>query len=68
MDQPALRISLVASGLRFINLPANYNFRANFDQVITGHVKLLHAHGKLAEVAKTINVDLGIRLYRTTPV
>jgi hypothetical protein len=67
MDQAALRSALAHSTLRAVSLPANYNFRANFPQSIKGPVKILHAHGELGEIAKSINVNLGTRFYQPDP-
>jgi hypothetical protein len=63
MDQAAFRSALVHSRLRIAPLPANYNFRANVPQGITGVVKILHAHGELATIAGYINGARGIRTY-----
>jgi len=67
MDQAALRSALVHSRLRIATLPNNYNFRALLAQSVTGHVKILHAHGELGRIARTINASLGIRLYTPRP-
>ncbi len=63
MDQASLRSSLVHSGLRIASLPNNYNFRANIAQVVARNVKILHAHGDLPAIARTINATSGIRTY-----
>jgi hypothetical protein len=63
MDQASLRSSLVHSGLRIASLPNNYNFRANIPQVVARKVKILHAHGDLPTIARTINDTAGIRAY-----
>ncbi|MDP9138747.1 MAG: hypothetical protein M3N38_11320 [Pseudomonadota bacterium] len=67
MDQAALRSAVVTSSLRSITLPVNYNFRANFAQSIKGPVKVLHAHGELYEIAKSINETLKTRFYQPDP-
>ncbi len=63
MDQASLRAALVHSKLRIATLPNNYNFRANLPQIVTRSVKILHAHGDLPEIAKTINASTAIRPY-----
>lgn len=67
LDQAALRSALATSSLRPMSLPVNYNFRANFAQSIKGPVKVLHAHGELHEIAKTINDNLKTRFYQPDP-
>lgn len=63
MDQAAFRSAVVHSDLRIATLPNNYNLRANVPQVITGDVKILHAHGELTDIARTINAGDPIRVY-----
>lgn len=67
MDQAALRSALVNSSLRPTSLPVNYNFRANFAQSVRGEVKVLHAHGELHEIGRTINDNLKNRFYQPDP-
>jgi hypothetical protein len=64
MDQVALRVALVKSGLRVATLPNNYNFRANIVQSAAKVVKILHCHGELEEIAKIINQRTTIRGYQ----
>ena len=67
MDQAALRSALVHSRLRVATVPNNYNFRALLAQTVTGRVKILHAHGELQRISRTINASTGIRLYTPRP-
>lgn len=67
MDQASLRSALVHSSLRVASLPNNYNFRANIPQVVARKVKILHAHGDLPAIARTINRTPAIRTYTPDP-
>jgi hypothetical protein len=67
LDQAALRAALVRSGLRIATLPNNYNFRALLPQSVAGEVKILHAHGELKRIGRTINESKAIRLYVPKP-
>ncbi|HVY19598.1 MAG TPA: hypothetical protein VHA70_05905 [Bauldia sp.] len=67
LDQPALRVALVRSGLRIATLPNNYNFRALVPQNVAGMVKILHAHGELKRIGATINASQGMRLFVPKP-
>jgi hypothetical protein len=64
MDQAAFRSVLVHSKLRVATLPNNWNFRAEKTQYVTGPVCILHAHGDLTAIARTINEERGHRLYQ----
>ena len=63
MDQAAFRSAMVMSDLRIATLPNNYNFRAHVSQGVAGTVKILHAHGDLKAIARTINANLQMRAY-----
>lgn len=63
MDQAAFRSALATSDLRIATLPNNYNFRAHVSQGVAGIVKILHAHGDLPAIARTINVNPQMRAY-----
>ncbi|MEJ0012501.1 MAG: hypothetical protein WDM94_07730 [Bauldia sp.] len=67
LDQPALRVALVRSGLRIATLPNNYNLRALVPQNVAGEVKILHAHGELKRIGATINASKGMRLFVPRP-
>ncbi len=64
MDQPSFRSAVATSRLRIATLANIYNFRANIEQVIRGNVRILHAHGDLPAIAKTINATPALRHYR----
>jgi hypothetical protein len=63
LDQASLRSAIVASDLRVATLPNIYNFRANVQQTVRGKVRILHAHGDLQAIAKTINATSALRHY-----
>jgi hypothetical protein len=63
MDQPAFRSAVAASKLRIATLANIYNIRANVEQVIRGNVRILHVHGDLPAIAKTINTTPALRHY-----
>ena len=63
MDQPAFRSAVAASGMRIATLANIYNIRANVEQVLRGYVRILHAHGDLPAIAKTINSSPALRHY-----
>lgn len=67
LDQPSFRSAIVTSGLRVATLSNIYNIRANVEQHIRGEVKILHAHGDLPAIARTINSALGLRTYQPDP-
>lgn len=67
MDQAAFRSAFFHSPLRSVTLPSNWNLRAAKPQFINGRVRILHAHGDLPAIAKTINRETGYRLYRPDP-
>lgn len=64
MDQAAFRGVLANSRLRVATIAQNYNFRAGVPQYVFGNVRIIHAHGQLQEIAKTINQQTGYRLYQ----
>jgi hypothetical protein len=63
LDQAALRSAVATSKLRVATLASVYNFRANIEQVIGGTVRILHAHGHLPEIGKSINATRALRHY-----
>jgi hypothetical protein len=63
MDQPSFRSAIATSKLRIATLANIYNIRANVEQVIRGYVRILHAHGDLPAIAKTINATPALRHY-----
>lgn len=63
MDQAAFRSAVATSDLRVATLPNNYNFRAHISQGVAGTVKILHAHGDLPAIARTINNNTNMRAY-----
>jgi hypothetical protein len=64
LDQASLRSALATSDLRVATLASNYNFRANVEQMARGKVKILHAHGDLPAIARTINATARNRHYQ----
>jgi hypothetical protein len=64
MDQPSFRSAIATSGLRIATLANIYNFRANVEQVVRGKVRILHAHGDLPAIARTINATPALRHYQ----
>lgn len=62
-DQASLRTTLVASGLRIATLPTHYNVRVNIRQTRNRKMKLLHGHGDLPRIAKSVNRLVGPRHY-----
>ena len=67
LDQPAFRSAVASSGLRVATLANIYNIRANVEQHIRGHVRILHAHGDLQTIARTINNSDRLRYYKPDP-
>ena len=67
MDQAALRAALVLSKLSIATVQNNFNFRALVPQSVAGQVKILHAHGELKKIARTINASTAMRLYTPRP-
>ena len=67
MDQPSFRSAVATSGLRIATLANIYNIRANVEQHIRGHVRILHAHGDLPAIARTINSSAALRFYKPDP-
>jgi hypothetical protein len=63
MDQPAFRSAIAGSDLQIATLANIYNIRANVEQVIRGNVRILHAHGDLPAIARTINSTPALRHY-----
>ncbi len=63
LDQASLRSALATSDLRIATLSNNYNFRANLEQAIWGKVRILHAHGDLPTIAKSVNASAAPRHY-----
>lgn len=65
MDQPAMRSALYHSDLRLHTLTPEYNLRAGMPNVVKGKVKIVHAHGELAKMAKHFNSGfLGMRVVK----
>jgi hypothetical protein len=67
MDQAALRSVLFHTRLRLATLDSLWNFRAEKPQYVFGAVRILHAHGDLPAIARTINLKRGYRLYQPDP-
>ncbi len=67
MDQPSFRSAVATSGLRIATLANIYNIRANVEQHIRGLVRILHAHGDLPAIARTINSSAVLRFYKPDP-
>ena len=67
MDQPSFRSAIATSGLRIATLANIYNIRANVEQHIRGHVRILHAHGDLPAIGRTINSSAALRFYKPDP-
>lgn len=67
LDQASLRSALVTSKLRVATIANIYNFRAHIPQVIRGRIRILHAHGDLPEIAKSINASAEERYYVPDP-
>jgi hypothetical protein len=63
LDQASFRSALAISRLRVATLAHNYNFRAHVQQIVRGQVRILHAHGELDEIAKTVNATPVMRHY-----
>jgi hypothetical protein len=63
LDQASLRSALATSDLRVATLANIYNFRANLEQAVRGKVRVLHAHGDLPAIARTINATSALRHY-----
>ena len=68
MDQAAFRSTLAHSDLRVHNLPTNWNFRAEKTQFVNGIVRIIHAHGELAQIGEPLNADHRYRLYEPDPL
>jgi hypothetical protein len=64
LDQASLRSALATSDLRVATLASTYNFRANVEQMARGKIKILHAHGDLPAIARTINATIRNRHYQ----
>lgn len=67
MDQFSFRVALALSELRVAYVPNTYNFRANLPQFVQGTVKIVHAHGELAQIAAAVNRSADFRLYKPDP-
>ena len=63
LDQASLRCAIATSDLRVATLANIYNFRANVAQTVRGKVRILHAHGDLPAIARTINATSKPRHY-----
>jgi hypothetical protein len=63
LDQASLRSAIAAGDLRIATLANIYNFRANLEQTVRGNVRILHAHGDLPAIARTINATPALRHY-----
>jgi len=64
MDQAGFRVALANSEVRFAPLSNVYNFRANIPHIIRERIRILHAHGDLKELAKTINLGALPKFYQ----
>lgn len=64
MDQATFRVALYHSGLRVCALTPEHNLRAGVPNVVKGEVKVIHAHGRLAQLAQHVNTaSAGMRVY-----
>jgi hypothetical protein len=63
LDQASLRSALATSDLRIATVSSLYNFRAHVEQMVRGNVRILHAHGELPAIARTINATPALRRY-----
>jgi len=62
-DQPAFRRALYHSRLRVAPLPSEYHFLGNSPNSLLWKVRLVHARGDLAAIARTAEEQLGDRVY-----
>jgi hypothetical protein len=62
-DQPSFRRALFHSSLRIAPLPSEFHFLGNFPNSILWNVRLIHARGNYAEIARDANATLGGRAY-----
>lgn len=62
-DQPAFRRTLFHSALRVAPLPSEFHFLGNFPNAALWNVRLIHARGDYARIAREANGTLGSRAY-----
>jgi hypothetical protein len=62
-DQPAFRRAVYQSRLRIAPLPSEFHFLGNFPNAALWKVRLLHARGDYARMAREVNESLGARAY-----
>jgi hypothetical protein len=67
MDQAAFRASLYYSELRILALWPEYNLRFGVPNIVKDRVKIVHAHGDLAAIARQVNSEAG-KMRITRPV
>jgi hypothetical protein len=68
-EQPAFRLSLWKSGLRFYVLPPEYNYRCDFPAYAGSKVAVLHGrHPQINELASKINLRIGARVSIPKPL
>ncbi|MDO8541024.1 MAG: hypothetical protein Q7S40_11355 [Opitutaceae bacterium] len=62
-DQPAFRRALFHAALRVAPLPSEFHFLGNFPNTALWNVRLIHARGDYAQIAREANGTLGGRAY-----
>lgn len=62
-DQPAFRRALYHSAVRVAPLPSEFHFLGNFPNAALWNVRLIHARGDYARIAREANETLGGRAY-----
>jgi hypothetical protein len=62
-DQPSFRRAMFHSRLRIAPLPSEFHFLGNFPNYTLWKVRLIHARGDYAQIARDVNTTLGGRAY-----
>lgn len=62
-DQPAFRRAVFQSRLRIAPLPSEFHFLGNYPNAALWQVRLIHARGDYARIAREANEALGARAY-----